>query len=315
MVVANICFKGRHILDIESLSVEEINSIMELSNLYYSSIKKENFKCGLLRTKKVLLLFYENSTRTRCSFELAAKNLGAEIVNIEVATSAVKKGETLVDTIDNLVAMGIDAVVVRHSAAGVLHQVAKTMRKSVSLLNAGDGNHAHPSQALLDYHTMLRHIGDVKGKKITIVGDILHSRVARSNIVLLNKFGANVHVVGPQTLLPVDIERMGVTRHHNFEEGIIDSDVIMMLRVQLERQKGALFPPGEYSKLYCLTREKLEKFAKPETIVMHPGPMNRTVEIASDVADDPHLSVILDQVTSGVAVRMALLTLTINGGV
>lgn len=315
MTNTSLCWKSKHILDIESLSVEEIETIMEATDRFFVSITKEDYKCELLRGKKVLLLFYENSTRTRCSFELAAKNLGAEVVNIEVATSAVKKGETLVDTIDNLVAMGVNAVVIRHSASGVHHQVAKTLRKQISVLNAGDGNHAHPSQALLDYHTMRRHLGDLRGKKIVIGGDILHSRVARSNIVLLNKVGADVHLAGPPTLLPRDVERMGATCHYNFNEAIKDADAVMMLRIQLERQKGAIFPTGEYTKLFGLSREKLAKYAKPGALIMHPGPMNREVEITSDMADDPQQSVILDQVTSGVAVRMALLALTINGGV
>lgn len=315
MTNTSLCWKSKHILDIENLSVEEIETIMEATDRFFVSITKEDYKSEILRGKKVLLLFYENSTRTRCSFELAAKNLGAEVVNIEVATSAVKKGETLVDTIDNLVAMGINAVVIRHSASGIHHQVARTLRKQIAVLNAGDGNHAHPTQALLDFHTMRRHAGDVKGKKIVIGGDILHSRVARSNIVLLNKFGADVHLLAPPTLLPKDVEKMGVTCHHNIDEGITDADIIMMLRIQLERQKGALFPPGEFVKLFGLTREKVEKYAKPDALIMHPGPMNRGIEITSDMADDPEQSVILDQVTSGVAVRMALLALTINGGV
>lgn len=308
-------WERKHILDIESLSIEEINKIMETTDRFFDFINNPVSKTNLLEGKVVLVLFYENSTRTRCSFELAAKKLGADVLNIAVATSAVKKGETLADTVDNLVAMKTDAVVVRHTAPGVCHQLARALRKEITVLNAGDGNHEHPSQALLDYHTMLRHTGNVKGKKIAICGDILHSRVARSNIYLLNKFGADVHVCGPTTLLPLDIDKLGVTKHHSMSTAIKDADIIMMLRIQLERQKGGLFPSiGEFVELYGLTREKLNKYAKPGAFIMHPGPMNRAVEIASDVADDPEYSLILDQVTSGIAVRMALLSLTLTGG-
>jgi aspartate carbamoyltransferase catalytic subunit len=313
--MSNLNWTRKHIVDIESLSVEEILTIMETTDSFFNLLQQPVSKVPLLEGKVVLLLFYENSTRTSCSFELAAKNLGAEVVKISVATSAVKKGETLADTVDNLVAMGTDAVVIRHSASGIHHQLIRALRKEITVMNAGDGNHEHPSQALLDFHTMRRYLGDIKDKKITIAGDILHSRVARSNIHLLNKFGADVHVVGPSTLLPMGIEEMGVTRHYCLDEAIKDSDLIMMLRIQLERQKGGIFPSiGEYNKLWGLTDLKIKKNAKPGCYIMHPGPMNRGVEIASDVADNPEYSIILDQVTSGVAVRMALLSLTLTGG-
>jgi aspartate carbamoyltransferase catalytic subunit len=313
--MSSVKWQKKHILDIENLSVEEIQTIMETADRFFYLMEQPVPKANVLKGKTVLLMFYENSTRTSCSFELAAKNLGAEVVKISVATSAVKKGETLADTVDNLVAMGTDAVVVRHSASGVCHQLAKALQKEITVLNAGDGNHEHPSQALLDFHTMRRHLGDVRGKKIVIAGDILHSRVARSNIQLLTKFGADVHLVGPSTLLPPEVEKLGVTKHYSLEEGIANADLIMMLRIQLERQKGGIFPSiGEYSKLWGLTDDKIKRFAKPGVFIMHPGPMNRAIEIASDVADNPDYSLILDQVTSGVAVRMALLSLTLTGG-
>lgn len=305
----------KHILDIESLSVDEIHKIMETTDSFFSLLQNPTSKVPLLTGKVVLTLFYENSTRTRCSFELAAKKLGADTIDISVATSAVKKGETIADTVDNLVAMGTNAVIVRHSASGICHQLARALRDEITVLNAGDGINEHPSQGLLDFHTMRRYIGDVRGKKITIVGDILHSRVAHSNITLLNKFGADVHIVGPSTLLPANVEMMGVTKHHTLEPAIDGADLVMMLRMQLERQKSGIIPSlGEYISLYGLTREKLNKYAKPGVYVMHPGPMNRAVEITSDLADDPDCSIILDQVTSGVAVRMALLSLTLTGG-
>ncbi|MEW5821099.1 MAG: aspartate carbamoyltransferase catalytic subunit [Cyanobacteriota bacterium] len=308
-------WKKNHILDIESLSVGEIHEIMKTTDSFFKLLQSPQSKVPLLNGKVVLSLFYENSTRTRCSFELAAKKLGADTLDISVATSAVKKGETLVDTVDNIVAMGADAVIIRHSASGICHQLAKALRKDIAVLNAGDGINEHPSQGLLDFHTMKRYVKDVKGKKITIVGDILHSRVAHSNIVLLNKFGADVHIVGPSTLLPSNVEKLGVTKHHTLEPAIENADIIMMLRMQLERQKSGIIPSlGEYINLYGLNREKLEKYTKPGVLIMHPGPMNRSVEITSDLADDPNYSIILDQVTSGVAVRMALLSLTITGG-
>lgn len=313
--MSNFYWERKHIVDIGNLSVKEIEIIMDLTDRFFVGLKQSKIEEPILKGKKLLTLFYENSTRTRCSFELAAKNLGAEVIDVSVATSAVKKGETLADTVDNLVAMGVDAVVVRHSSSGICDQLARSLTKEIPVLNAGDGLHEHPSQGLLDFHTMRRALKDVKGKKITIVGDILHSRVAHSNISLLNKFGADVHIVGPSTLLPMGIEKMGVTKHHFLEPGIQDADLIMMLRMQLERQKDGIIPSlGEYVKLYGLTREKLERYCKPDVFIMHPGPMNRAIEITSDLADDPKCSLILDQVTSGVAVRMALLTLTLTGG-
>ena len=311
----NLYWQKKHILDIENLSVEEIKTIIDTTDRFFNVLKQPVSKVPLLKGKTVLLLFYENSTRTRCSFELAAKNLGADVVNISVATSAVKKGETLADTVDNLVAMGTDAVVIRHSASGVCHQLAKALKKEISILNAGDGNHAHPSQALLDYYTMRQAIKDVRNKKITIVGDIFHSRVARSNIQLLTKLGADVHVVGPSTLIPINIDKMGVTSHHKIEPALEGADIVMGLRIQLERQKTGPFPSlGEYTRLYGLTTERIKQLAKPDVFIMHPGPMNRGVEITSEVADNTDNSLILDQVTSGVAVRMALLSLTLTGG-
>ncbi|MGD9580478.1 MAG: aspartate carbamoyltransferase catalytic subunit [Vampirovibrionia bacterium] len=313
--MSNFYWNRKHIVDIGNLSVKEIEIIMDLTDRFFVGLEQSKIEEPILKGKKVLTLFYENSTRTRCSFELAAKNLGAETIDISVATSAVKKGETLADTVDNLVAMGVDAVVVRHSSSGICEQLARTLFKEIPVLNAGDGLHEHPSQGLLDFYTMRKALKDIKGKKITIVGDILHSRVAHSNISLLNKFGADVHIVGPSTLLPFGIEKMGVTKHHFLEPAIENADLIMMLRMQLERQKAGIIPSlGEYINLYGLTRDKMQQYCKPGVFVMHPGPMNRAVEISSDLADDPKCSLILDQVKSGVAVRMALLTLTLKGG-
>ena len=313
--MSKLTWNRKHFIDIDSLTEEDIREIVEQADTFLEVLKRPVKKVPVLKGKTIVTLFYENSTRTRCSFELAAKNLSADTIDISVATSAVKKGETLVDTADNLIAMGVDAVIIRHGASGICHQLTRAVGNKATIINAGDGWHGHPSQAMLDYYTMRKHIGSVEGKKISIIGDIIHSRVARSNIELLNKLGADVHICGPSTLIPLEIEKMGVTTHYALEEAISEADVIMMLRMQLERHDSGIIPSlGEYTNLYCLTKEKLEKFANPDVYIMHPGPMNRAVEIASDVADDPNRSLILDQVNNGLAIRMSILYLTLTGG-
>jgi aspartate carbamoyltransferase catalytic subunit len=265
-----------------------------------------------LRGKSVINLFYEASTRTRTSFELAGKRLSADTINISASTSSVVKGETLMDTARNLEAMNPDIIVIRHSAAGAPHLLAGLVRQSI--INAGDGAHEHPSQALLDMMTIKGKKGKIAGLKVAIVGDIAHSRVARSNIHGLSKMGAEVVVAGPPTMLPREIDKLGVRAYTKLEEAVTGADVVMMLRIQLEREKQNIFPSlREYARHYCLNRRNLG-LAKEDVIVMHPGPINRGVEISPDIADDPSCSVILNQVNNGVAVRMALLYLLTGGG-
>jgi aspartate carbamoyltransferase catalytic subunit len=270
-------------------------------------------KIPTLRGKVIANLFYENSTRTRTSFELAGKYLSADTVNFAVSTSSVKKGETLLDTAQTLLAMGTDALVIRHASSGICHQLARHFGNQICILNAGDGYHDHPTQGLLDLYSMRQRIPDVAGRKVVIVGDIAHSRVARSNIHLLSKFQADVHVVAPATLMPTAIEQLPCTPHTNLEEALPDADVVMCLRIQLERQQAGLIPTmGEYTRLYAINSDRLRRYCKHDVIIMHPGPMNRGVEIDSDVADDPQRSIITNQVTSGVAIRMALLYLVLS---
>jgi len=302
--------KSRHLLGLEGVDKEDLTLILDTAESFKNVLKREIPKVPTLRGKTVVNLFYEPSTRTRFSFELAEKRLSADSVNFSKATSSVSKGEDLKDTIRNIEAMRIDFVVIRHSSPGAPHFVAQCVDASV--INAGDGAHEHPTQALLDMMTMREKVGDLKGKKVVIVGDILHSRVARSNILGLKTMGAEVGVCGPATLLPVSIEEMGVTVYPHIEDAIREADVLNILRIQLERQKGGLFPSlREYRALFGLTRERLSR-APEELIIMHPGPMNRGVEIDSEVADSSN-SVILQQVTNGVAVRMAVLYL-LSGG-
>ena len=263
-----------------------------------------------LIAKNIITLFYEPSTRTRTSFNMAAKMLSANTTNIALSSSSATKGETLIDTVKNLEAMGMDAIIIRHPMAGAPLLIAKNI--SGSVINAGDGFNEHPTQALLDIFTMQEKRGKLEGKKVVIVGDILHSRVARSNIWGLQKLGAKVTVVGPPSLIPKDIEKTGVHVSYNIDKEIRDADFVNVLRIQLERQEGGLFPSlEEYHKLYGITAERLKK-CKKDIVVMHPGPLNRGVEISSEVADGPY-NVILDQVTNGVAVRMAILFLLLGG--
>ena len=301
----------KDILGIQDMSIDEINLILETAESFLEISTREIKKVPTLRGKSVINLFYEASTRTRTSFEIAGKRLSADTINISASTSSVVKGETLIDTARNLEAMNPDIIVIRHSAAGAPHLLASLVRQSI--INAGDGAHEHPSQALLDMMTIKEKKGKIAGLKVALVGDILHSRVARSNIYGLSKMGAQVVVAGPATMMPRDIDQMGVRAYTKLEDAIADADVVMMLRIQLEREKQNIFPSlREYAQHYCLNRTNI-KLAKPDAIVMHPGPMNRGVEISPDIADDPNYSVILDQVNNGVAVRMALLYL-LSGG-
>jgi aspartate carbamoyltransferase catalytic subunit len=290
--------------------VEEIDLILETADSFIEVSTREIKKVPTLRGKTVINLFYEASTRTRTSFEIAAKRLSADTINISASTSSVVKGETLIDTAKNLEAMNPDVIVIRHSAAGAPHMLAGILRQSI--INAGDGAHEHPTQALLDMMTIRAKKGGIAGLKVAIVGDIAHSRVARSNIHGLTKMGARVCVSGPATMIPRGIEKMGVVVHMRIEEAIRDADIVMMLRIQMEREKQNIFPSlREYAQYFSLNRKNIG-LARKDVLIMHPGPINRGVEISPDLADGP-LSIILDQVTNGVAVRMALLYLLTGG--
>jgi len=301
----------KDILGIKELAINEINLILETAESFLEISTREIKKVPTLRGKTIINLFFEASTRTRTSFEIAGKRLSADTINISASTSSVVKGETLIDTARNLEAMNPDVIVIRHSAAGAPHLLATLVKQSI--INAGDGAHEHPTQALLDMMTIKEKKGKIAGLKVAIVGDIAHSRVARSNIYGLTKMGARVVLAGPATMLPRDIEQMGIKAYTKLEDAIIDADVVMMLRIQLERQKQNIFPSlREYSQHYCLNSRNI-KLAREDAIVMHPGPINRGVEISPDIADDLSRSVILDQVNKGVAVRMALLYLLTGG--
>lgn len=306
-------FKRKDLLGIRNLSADEINGILDTAETFSEINSREIKKVPTLRGKTVINLFFENSTRTRTSFELAAKRLSADAVNISVSTSSVTKGETLIDTALNLDAMSPDCIVVRHGSAGVPHQLAKYSKAAV--VNAGDGANEHPTQALLDAMTIRERKGEIAGLNVAIIGDILHSRVARSNIHLLTKLGAKIRVAGPKPLVPPDfkhlVEKDLVVVDH-IEQAIEGADVVMILRIQQERQDSAFFPTlREYAIHYGLTEKRLD-LAKPDAIVLHPGPMNRGIEISSEVADGSR-SLILDQVKYGVAVRMAVLYLATGG--
>lgn len=296
----------KDLVGIADLSPQEIQLILDTAESFREVSERPIKKVPTLRGKTVVNLFFEASTRTRSSFEIAEKRLSADSLNFSSASSSLSKGESLIDTALNLQAMAPDLLVIRHSHPGVPHMLAERLPSGV--INAGDGAHEHPTQALLDALTILQHKGRLEGLKISIVGDIEHSRVVRSNIHLLNKMGAEVTLAGPRTMMPVEAEKLGVRVVYTLDEAIKGADVIMMLRVQLERQSRLAFPSTrEYFNLFGLTRERLKR-AKRGVIIMHPGPMNRGVEIASDVADGPY-SVILEQVANGVAVRMAVLYL------
>jgi aspartate carbamoyltransferase catalytic subunit len=300
----------KDLLGISDLSSQEIYRILETADAMREIGERPIKKVPTLRGKTIVNLFYEPSTRTRTSFEIAEKRLSADTLNIAVATSSVLKGETLADTAMNIEAMAPDMIVLRHASSGACHLLARICRSR--LINAGDGMHEHPTQALLDAFTIRQHKPQIEGLKVAIVGDLLHSRVLRSNVLLLVSLGADVWVSGPPTLIPPGIERLGVTVSTSVDEAVTDADVIMMLRIQQERMQGAFFPSlREYFNVFGLTQERAKR-ARPDVIIMHPGPMNRGVEIASEVADGPY-SVILEQVANGVAVRMAVLYLLAGG--
>ncbi len=299
------------LLGLKDLSADQINHILETAAAMKNIVKSSNKKTPHLQGKTVVNLFYENSTRTRLSFELAAKYMSANAANISSSGSSVAKGETLIDTAETINAMGTDILVMRHSMSGAPHLLSKLVDASV--VNAGDGMNEHPTQALLDMLTMIEHKGHIEGLKVAIVGDAKHSRVVRSNIYGLTKLGAEVSVGGPATLLPMGLDKMGCKVFDNVHEAIIDADVVMGLRIQLERQKKGLFPSiREYFRFFGVDEDRL-KLAKPDAIVMHPGPVNRGVELSTSLIDGDR-SVITDQVTSGVAVRMAVMYLLSRGG-
>ncbi|MBP9217710.1 MAG: aspartate carbamoyltransferase catalytic subunit [Sterolibacterium sp.] len=308
----------RHLLTIEGLPRSILTAILDTAAPFTEVAEREVKKLPLLRGKSVFNLFFENSTRTRTTFEIAAKRLSADVINLNINTSSASKGETLLDTVDNLAAMQADMFVVRHQSSGAPFLIAEhlvaTKRDHIHVVNAGDGRHAHPTQGLLDMYTIRHYKKEFTNLTVAIVGDILHSRVARSQIHALTTLGVpEVRVIAPKTLLPTDVERLGVRVFHDMNEGLRGVDVVMMLRLQNERMDGALLPSTqEYFKSYGLTTERLA-LAKPDAIVMHPGPMNRGVEIDSAVADGAH-SVILPQVTFGIAVRMAVMSMLAGSG-
>ena len=304
----------KHFLSIEGLNKDLLTRILDTAESFTSlttqgrSVKK----VPLLRGKTITNLFFENSTRTRTTFELAAKRLSADVLNLNISTSATAKGESLLDTLRNLEAMHCDMFVVRHASSGAAHFIAQHCAPHISVMNAGDGSHSHPTQAMLDMLTIRQHKGDFTPLRVAIVGDILHSRVARSQILALNTLGVSeVRVIAPRTLLPIDARSLGVHVYHDLNTGIQDVDVVIMLRLQKERMAGALLPSEhEYFQLYGMTEERLQH-AKPDAIVMHPGPINRGVEMESAVADGGR-SVILEQVSNGIAVRMAIMSMCLG---
>ncbi|SOD89785.1 aspartate carbamoyltransferase [Caenispirillum bisanense] len=298
-------YPHRHLLGIEGKHPWEIKALLDLADHYVEQSRSGSKKTEELRGRTIVNLFFENSTRTRTSFELAAQRLGADVINMGVSTSSVSKGETLIDTAVTLNAMHLDALVVRHGDSGAVQLLSEKVNCAV--INAGDGSHEHPTQALLDALTIRRRKGHLDNLLVAICGDVLHSRVARSNIHLLNAMGARVRVIAPKTLLPTGIEELGVEAFTDMRQGLKDVDIVMMLRVQNERMTGSYIPSiREFFHFFGLDREKLA-LAKPDALIMHPGPMNRGVEIDSDVADDFERSVIREQVEMGVAVRMAVL--------
>jgi aspartate carbamoyltransferase catalytic subunit len=305
-----VFYRQKHLLAIEGLEPPAISQLIDLAESYVLLNRSGKTQRDLLRGRALINLFFEDSTRTRTSFELAGKRLGADVINMSVATSSVNKGETLLDTAATLNAMNCDLLVVRHAASGAANLLARKVEAAV--INAGDGTHEHPTQALLDALTIRRRRGGLEGLRVAICGDVQHSRVARSNIHLLTTMGSRVRVIGPPTLIPAEVEQLGVEVFHDMAAGLKDADIVMMLRLQRERmggggKGGGLVPSArEYFRFFGLDADKLAR-AKPDALVMHPGPMNRGVEIASDVADDAGHSVIKEQVEMGVAVRMAVL--------
>lgn len=308
--IHKMAWNRKDLLDIQSLSADEIKTVLDTARAFKAVGERAIKKVPALRGKTVVNLFIEPSTRTRISFELAAHRLSADVINFTAEVSSLRKGETLRDTARNLEALNADIIIIRHSCAGAPHFLARFLKASI--INAGDGAHEHPTQALLDMFTVMEKKGRIEGLNVTILGDILYSRVARSNIWALLKLGANVTLCGPATLVPRDFERIGCRITYNIEEAIAQADIINLLRIQHERQRKTMFPSlAEYTALYGLNRERLAK-TKTDVLLMHPGPINRGVEIDSETADGDR-SVILDQVTNGLAVRMAVLFL-VNGG-
>lgn len=303
----------QHLLSIEGLPKRILTDILDTAENFVGVAEREVKKVPLLRGKTVCNIFFENSTRTRTTFEIAAKRLSADVLNLNVSTSSQSKGETILDTVNNLIAMHADMFVVRHQQSGAAHFIAQHVPPHISVINAGDGRHAHPTQGLLDVFTIRKYKPEMYNLRVAIVGDVLHSRVARSEIHALTTLGVpEIRVIAPRTLLPTDVEKLGVQVFHNMEQGLKDVDVVMMLRLQNERMSGALLPSSqEFFQTFGLTPERLA-LAKPDAIVMHPGPMNRGVEIDSAVADGKQ-SVILPQVTYGIAVRMAVMAI-LGGG-
>jgi aspartate carbamoyltransferase catalytic subunit len=299
----------RHLLTIDGLPRAILTHILDTAESFIAVSEQEVKKVPLLRGKAIFNLFFEPSTRTRTTFEIAAKRLSADVINLNINASSQSKGETLLDTVDNLSAMQADMFVVRHAQSGAAHMIARHVAPHIHVVNAGDGRHAHPTQGLLDVFTIRKYKGEFHNLRVAIVGDVLHSRVARSQIHALTTLGVpEVRVIAPKTLLPTAVEQMGVQVYHDMEQGLKDVDVVIMLRLQNERMRGALLPSAqEYYKYYGLTPDKLAR-ARPDAIVMHPGPMNRGVEIDSAVADGKQ-SVILPQVTYGIAVRMAVMSI------
>ncbi len=300
---------SKHVIGIEHLTVDDIQLILQTATQFKEIINRPIKKVPTLRDITIANLFFENSTRTRISFELAQRRLSADIINFSSSSSSVKKGETLLDTVNNILSMKVDMIVMRHSSPGAAHYLSE--RIDAHIVNAGDGTHEHPTQALLDAYSMIEKIGNLNGKKIAIIGDIMHSRVALSNIFCLKKLGAEVTLCGPSTLIPKHIEKLGVNISHNIDETLQWCDVANILRIQLERQNTKYFPSlREYALYFGVNKQRLEKLDK-EIVIMHPGPINRGVEITSDVADSEH-SIILDQVENGVAIRMAVMYLLTN---
>lgn len=305
-------FRLHHLLAISDLKREDADHLLARAEPYVSFLEQKSKKLDALRGRTQINLFFESSTRTQASFELAGKRMGADVVNMSVKSSSVAKGETLIDTAATLNAMRPDLLVVRHGSSGAAELLARKV--DCAVINAGDGKHEHPTQALLDAYTIRSRLGSIEGLVVAICGDVLHSRVARSNVALLNLLGAQVRLVGPPTLMPAGADRWGATVSHNMRAGLKDADVVMMLRVQRERMAGGFFPSArEFFWFYGLDEDKLH-CAKPGALVMHPGPMNRGVEIDSAIADDPNVSLIETQVRMGVAVRMAVLEALAESG-
>lgn len=309
--MANVSLKGRNLLGLQDATKEEIQLILDVAQKMKQVVLSDDKKIPYLKGKAIINLFMEPSTRTRSSFELAGKYLGADVINISPSGSSMGKGESFRDTLLTLSYMGTDAIVMRHSAEGAPLYATKAVEPLI--INAGDGAHEHPTQALLDMFTIRERLGSIAGKKVVIVGDITHSRVARSNIYGLTKMGADVHLAGPRTLVYPELEKLGVTVHHDVREAVKDADVVNVLRIQLERINSALYPTNrEYARIFGINKEVLA-LAKPNVLVLHPGPMNRGLEISPDVAYWDQ-SAIQEQVRNGVSVRMAVLYLTIHGG-